>query len=198
MKRILDLTIVFCLAPLWLPLMAFVSLMVWYRLGAPIFFKQERPGHKGKPFKLIKYRTMLSLHDDHGNFLPDQDRLTSFGRWLRSTSLDELPELWNVIRGDMSLVGPRPLLTEYLPLYDAFQARRHEVPPGLTGWAQVNGRNALTWTEKFEHDIYYVDNCSTWFDLKILWSTFWTVLFRRGIQAPDHATMPPFQGNLRD
>ena len=161
MKRILDLTIVFCLAPLWLPLMAFVSLMVWYRLGAPIFFKQERPGHKGKPFKLIKYRTMLSLHDDYGNFLPDQDRLTSFGRWLRSTSLDELPELWNVIRGDMSLVGPRPLLTEYLPLYDAFQARRHEVPPGLTGWAQVNGRNALTWTEKFEHDIYYVDNCAT-------------------------------------
>ena len=198
MKRILDLTIVFCLAPLWLPLMAFVSLMVWYRLGAPIFFKQERPGHKGKPFKLIKYRTMLSLHDDHGNFLPDQDRLTSFGRWLRSTSLDELPELWNVIRGDMSLVGPRPLLTEYLPLYDAFQARRHEVPPGLTGWAQVNGRNALTWTEKFEHDIYYVDNCSTWFDLKILWLTFWTVVFRRGIQSPGHATMPPFQGNLRD
>jgi lipopolysaccharide/colanic/teichoic acid biosynthesis glycosyltransferase len=149
----------------------------------------------GRPFQILKFRTMTDLRDADGALLPDAERLTPFGRWLRSTSLDELPALWNVLRGDMSLVGPRPLLVQYLPLYSARQARRHEVRPGITGWAQVNGRNALTWPQKFELDVWYVENRSFWLDLRILWMTLLVVLRRDGISAHGEATMPPFTGN---
>jgi lipopolysaccharide/colanic/teichoic acid biosynthesis glycosyltransferase len=152
----------------------------------------------GRPFQILKFRTMTDLRDADGALLPDAERLTPFGRWLRSTSLDELPALWNVLRGDMSLVGPRPLLVQYLPLYSARQARRHEVRPGITGWAQVNGRNALTWPQKFELDVWYVENRSFWLDLRILWMTLLVVLRRDGISAHGEATMPPFTGNGPD
>ena len=165
------------------------------RLGAPILFRQVRPGLKGRPFELLKFRTMTDTCDAAGVPRPDSERLTPFGRWLRSTSLDELPALWNVLRGDMSLVGPRPLLMQYLPRYSPQQARRHEVRPGITGWAQVNGRNALTWPQKFELDVWYVDNRSFWLDLKILWLTLLVVWRRDGISARGEATMPPFMGN---
>lgn len=164
-------------------------------MGSPIFFTQTRPGKDGKSFTFYKFRTMIDQKDEEGNLLPDKDRLTSFGSFLRKTSLDELPSLFNVITGDMSLVGPRPLLVQYLPLYNDFQKRRHEVKPGITGWAQVNGRNALSWPKKFELDVWYVDNKSFWLDLKILFLTMYKVFKREGISAEGEATMAPFTGD---
>ena len=194
-KRIFDL----CLAGLavlvlW-PLMLLTALSVLLSVGRPVLFTQVRPGLHARPFRILKFRTMISAQSDDGTPLSDGDRLTRLGRLLRATSLDELPELFNVLRGDMSLVGPRPLLTEYLPLYSDEQARRHEVPPGITGWAQVKGRNALGWEEKFELDVWYVDNHSIWLDLKILWLTLAMVLKREGISHPGESTMPKFKGN---
>ena len=195
-KRCFDLVLVFITAPLWLPLLLVVGLMVRSRLGSPVFFQQERPGRDGKSFKLIKFRSMTDEVDAQGQLLPDADRLPAFGRWLRATSLDEFPELLNILKGEMSFVGPRPLLTQYLPLYSREQARRHETIPGITGWAQVNGRNALSWDEKFKLDVWYVNNRSLWLDIKILWKTFLTVVRKDGIQAPGEATMPLFSGNV--
>lgn len=174
-------------------------LAVWVRLalGKPVLFSQVRPGLDGKPFTMYKFRTMTNARDAKGELLPDALRLTRFGRFLRASSLDELPELWNVLKGDMSLVGPRPLLMEYLPLYSSFQARRHEVRPGITGWAQVNGRNALSWEERFELDVWYVDHHSLWLDLRILWLTVRKVIQREGITAKGEATMSKFKGNSR-
>ncbi|HYG46430.1 MAG TPA: sugar transferase [Allosphingosinicella sp.] len=177
------------------PLIALVALAVAFALGRPVFFRQVRPGLGGRPFRLVKFRTMLDAVDAQGKPLDDSERLTSFGRFLRATSLDELPELWNVLKGDMSLVGPRPLLMHYLPLYSPEQARRHEVRPGLTGWTAVNGRNALSWPQKFALDIWYVDNRSFILDLKILLMTVAKVFLRTGIAAEGSATMPEFRGN---
>lgn len=192
LKRSFDVTAVTVTAPLWVPLLGIVALLVRIKLGAPIIFRQARPGRGARVFELVKFRSMLDARDEHGRLLPDAARLTSFGRWLRSTSLDELPGLWNVLRGDMSLVGPRPLLVEYLPRYSAWQARRHEVLPGLTGLAQVMGRNGLTWEEKFEWDVRYVETRGFWLDLKILLLTIKSVLGRRGVSADGEATMPEF------
>jgi lipopolysaccharide/colanic/teichoic acid biosynthesis glycosyltransferase len=180
------------------PILILVALMVRWRLGAPVFFRQERPGLNAKPFHLIKFRSMTDERDSDGNLLPDADRLPAFGQWLRSTSLDELPELLNILKGEMSFVGPRPLLMRYLPLYSTEQARRHEAVPGVTGWAQVNGRNAIAWEEKFKLDVWYVDHRSLWLDIRILWLTLLTVVRRDGIQAPGEATMPFFEGNHKD
>jgi lipopolysaccharide/colanic/teichoic acid biosynthesis glycosyltransferase len=194
MKRLFDLLItVLALLFLLVPL-AILTFLIHHKIGAPIFFFQIRPGLNGKPFQMIKFRTMSDEHGDDGMLLPDRMRLSAFGQFLRSTSLDELPGLWNVLKGDMSLVGPRPLLMEYLPLYNERQARRHEVRPGITGWAQVNGRNAIAWEEKFELDVWYVDNSSLWLDLKILWLTVLRVLVRDGISAAGEATMTKFKG----
>jgi sugar transferase EpsL len=197
MKRLFDLLLVLLSAWLWLPVLLIVALAVRLKLGAPVFFYQKRPGKNGVAFELIKFRTMSDAPDDRGNLLPDQERLTAFGRGLRSTSLDELPELLNVLKGDMSLVGPRPLLVQYLKRYSPEQARRHEVRPGLTGWAQVHGRNALSWEEKFKLDVWYVDHQSPWLDLRILGLTVWKILRQEGINAAGEATMPEFQGNQR-
>lgn len=177
------------------PVMAAVAVAVAVALGRPVFFRQERPGLHGRPFRLVKFRTMLDSVDSHGNPLDDAQRLTRFGRFLRASSLDELPELWNVLRGDMSLVGPRPLLMRYLPLYSPEQARRHEVRPGLTGWSQVNGRNAIGWPEKLALDVWYVDNRSFGLDFKILLMTVSKVLSRAGIAAEGSETMPEFRGS---
>jgi len=177
------------------PLLVLLTFIIRFRLGAPIFFKQIRPGQHGKPFLMYKFRTMTDERDDKGALLPDDKRLTKFGRFLRSTSLDEIPELLNVLKGDMSLVGPRPLLMEYLERYSPEQARRHEVKPGLTGWAQVNGRNSLSWEEKFALDVWYVDNWSLWLDIKILFLTVLKTLRREGISAEGEATMSRFIGN---
>jgi lipopolysaccharide/colanic/teichoic acid biosynthesis glycosyltransferase len=177
------------------PLLLAIALMVWWKLGVPVLFVQERPGLYGRPFRMLKFRTMTDARDTSQTLLPDRDRLTAPGRLLRAASLDELPELINVLKGDMSLVGPRPLLVEYLPLYSTEQARRHEVRPGITGWAQVNGRNALTWEEKFRLDVWYVDNRSFWLDLRILWMTLLAVLARKGITQEGHATMERFRGS---
>jgi lipopolysaccharide/colanic/teichoic acid biosynthesis glycosyltransferase len=194
MKRCLDLVVaVMALSALAVPLLVLVWL-VRSKLGSPVVFRQLRPGMRGKPFEILKFRTMTSECDIDGKLLPDAARLTPFGQFLRATSLDELPELWNILRGDMSLVGPRPLLMEYLPLYTAVQARRHEVRPGITGWAQVNGRNAIGWDEKFKLDVWYVDNQSLWLDIKILCLTVKKVLARDGISAEGEATMPRFTG----
>jgi len=176
------------------PVIGTIALLVRWKLGKPVLFRQLRPGYKGKPFYLIKFRTMRDAFDAQGNLLPDAERMTSFGSFLRSTSLDELPELWNVLKGEMSLVGPRPLLMEYLPLYTPEQARRHDVKPGITGWVQVNGRNALSWEEKFKLDVWYVDNQSLWLDIRILLLTLKKVLLREGISAQGEATMPKFTG----
>lgn len=176
------------------PVLLIVTLMIRRQMGSPVFFRQTRPGRNGMPFQMIKFRTMRDSVDEFGNPLPDSERLTRLGHFLRSSSQDELPELWNVIKGDMSLVGPRPLLMEYLPLYSPEQARRHEVRPGVTGWAQINGRNAISWHEKFALDVWYVDNRSLWLDLKIIWLTFRKVLKREGISAAGEATMPKFTG----
>jgi lipopolysaccharide/colanic/teichoic acid biosynthesis glycosyltransferase len=197
-KRALDLLLTLGTAPLWLPLLGVVALLVRVRLGAPVFFRQERPGMGGRPFRILKFRSMTDQRDGGGKLLPDAERLSRFGRWLRSSSLDELPELFNVIRGEMSLVGPRPLLMQYLPLYTERQARRHEVRPGLTGWAQVNGRNAITWEEKFELDVWYVENRTLWLDVTILLRTAGSIFSRRGISASGSATMPEFRGTNRD
>lgn len=194
MKRLFDVSAAtLALLVLAIPLVALIVL-VRIRMGSPVFFRQTRPGLRGEPFQLIKFRTMTEKRGPDGELLPDGQRLGGFGRWLRATSLDELPELWNVLRGDMSLVGPRPLLMEYLPLYTPEQARRHEVRPGITGWAQVNGRNALSWEEKFKLDVWYVDHQSLWLDLKILFLTVKKVFTREGISAAGEATMPKFTG----
>jgi lipopolysaccharide/colanic/teichoic acid biosynthesis glycosyltransferase len=194
MKRIFDtMAAILGLLLLAVPLLVLIGL-VRRKLGSPVFFTQVRPGLHGRPFKMVKFRTMTSECGHDGQLLPDAVRLTPFGRFLRTTSLDELPELWNVLKGDMSLVGPRPLLMEYLPLYSPVQARRHEVRPGITGWAQVNGRNAISWEEKFALDVWYVDNRSMWMDVKILWLTVRKVLVRDGISAAGEATMPRFTG----
>ena len=195
MKRLFDVVVSACaLLVLTLPLLV-VIWMVRRKLGSPVFFAQVRPGMHGKPFKMVKFRSMTSERGTDGELLPDAERLTPFGRFLRSTSLDELPELWNVLKGDISLVGPRPLLMEYLPLYSPEQARRHEVRPGITGWAQVNGRNAISWEDKFKLDVWYVDHCSLWLDIKILWLTVKKVLVREGISAAGEATMGKFTGS---
>ncbi|MDO4906670.1 sugar transferase [Neisseria sp.] len=177
------------------PVFLILIYLIKKNLGSPVFFTQERPGLNGKPFKMIKFRSMRDAVDAQGNPLPDSERLTPFGKKLRATSLDELPELWNVLKGEMSLVGPRPLLMHYLPLYNDFQNRRHEMKPGVTGWAQVNGRNALSWDEKFAHDVWYIDNHSFWLDIKILFLTIKKVFVREGISAEGEATMPYFTGN---
>jgi len=197
MKRIFDLSLVIMASPIWVPVLLLVALWVRFRLGSPVFFMQERPGLRAKSFELIKFRTMTDQRDEAGNLLSDTERLTPFGQWLRSTSLDELPELWNVLRGEMSLVGPRPLLKQYVPLYSKHQFRRHDVLPGVTGWAQVNGRNAISWEEKFDLDVHYVDHHSLFLDIKILWMTIMAVFRRHGIQAPGDATMPVFEGSKK-
>lgn len=195
MKRLLDILISVCGLLVLSPVIGVVALIVRMKLGSPVLFRQVRPGRDAQPFVLLKFRTMRDAVGPDGMPLSDAERLTSFGNALRSTSLDELPELWNVLRGDMSLVGPRPLLMEYLPLYSPRQARRHEVRPGITGWAQVNGRNALSWEEKFEYDVWYVDNRSLMLDIRILLMTVIRVLRRAGIAASGEATMPRFQGD---
>jgi lipopolysaccharide/colanic/teichoic acid biosynthesis glycosyltransferase len=192
-KRLFDLAVVILTAPGWVPVIVVVALLVRVKLGSPVFFRQQRPGRNAEIFELIKFRTMLNATDALGRPLPDAERLTPFGRRLRATSLDELPELWNVLKGEMSLVGPRPLLVEYLPRYSPRQARRHEVPPGLTGLAQIKGRNALTWEQKFEWDVTYVETRSLALDLRILLATVGKVLRRDGISAQGDATMPEFR-----
>lgn len=195
MKRFFDFLTAACALIVLAPVLAIVALLIRRNLGSPVLFCQIRPGLHGQPFKMIKFRTMRDAVDRDGTPLPDSERLTPFGRFLRSTSLDELPELWNVLKGDMSLVGPRPLLMEYLPLYSKEQYRRHEVRPGVTGWAQVNGRNAISWDEKFVLDVWYVDHQSLLLDVNILWMTVKKVLVRDGISAPGNDTMPFFKGN---
>ncbi|WP_429154411.1 sugar transferase [Aeromonas veronii] len=195
MKRAFDFLVSFCALLLFSPIIALVAWKIRQNLGSPVFFRQTRPGLNGKPFEMVKFRTMKDAKDAQGNSLPDAERMTPFGNKLRSSSLDELPELWNVLKGDMSLVGPRPLLMQYLPLYSKEQARRHEVLPGVTGWAQVNGRNAISWEDKFELDVWYVDNRSFWLDFKILLLTVKKVLIKDGISADGHVTIEPFRGS---
>jgi lipopolysaccharide/colanic/teichoic acid biosynthesis glycosyltransferase len=194
-KRLLDLVASFFGLLLLVPILIVISLFVSTKLGHPVLFKQKRPGLNGGPFIFYKFRTMTNQKDASGNLMPDAERITSFGAFLRKTSLDELPSLFNVLKGDMSLVGPRPLLMQYLPLYDDEQARRHEVKPGITGWAQINGRNSLSWPKKFELDVWYVNNHSFWLDIKILFLTLYKVIKREGISAEGEATMKPFTGN---
>ncbi len=194
MKRVFDFVAAsLALLHLALPLLA-LAWLIRRKLGSPVLFCQVRPGLHGRPFTMVKFRTMTDERGPDGALLPDAQRLTPFGRFLRASSLDELPELWNVLKGDMSLVGPRPLLMEYLPLYTPEQARRHKVRPGITGWAQVNGRNAISWDDKFALDVWYVDHRNLWLDGKILWRTVRKVLVRDGISAPGDATMPKFEG----
>jgi lipopolysaccharide/colanic/teichoic acid biosynthesis glycosyltransferase len=195
MKRVFDLVVAAVAVALLAPLMLAIVVAIRLCLGKPVLFVQERPGLHGVPFRIVKFRTMRDAVDAEGRPLPDGERLTRLGTFLRSSSLDELPELWNVLRGDMSLVGPRPLLMEYLPLYSAEQARRHDVRPGITGWAQVNGRNAPSWDEKFRLDTWYVEHASFWLDLKIMALTVWTMIRRDGINHEGHATMPVFMGS---
>jgi lipopolysaccharide/colanic/teichoic acid biosynthesis glycosyltransferase len=195
MKRLFDTTVAFlAMLVLALPLLV-LAWLIRSKLGSPVLFRQVRPGLNGRPFTMVKFRTMTDARGPDGALLPDAQRLTPFGRFLRASSLDELPELWNVLKGEMSLVGPRPLLMEYLPLYTPEQARRHEVRPGITGWAQVNGRNAISWEDKFKLDVWYVDNRSLWLDVKILWLTVKKVLVRDGISAAGEATMTKFTGS---
>jgi len=193
-KGIIDKVIALAAIILLMPLYLIVYILTYFKLGSPVLFKQQRPGKDGKLFTMYKFRTMLNTQDKHGNMLSDEKRLTAFGKFLRSTSLDELPELFNVIKGDMSLVGPRPLLPEYLELYTPEQARRHKVKPGITGWAQVNGRNAISWEKKFELDVWYVDNWSIWLDIKIILLTLKKVFVREGITSSNNVTMEKFQG----
>jgi len=195
MKRAFDFLVASVALVLLAPALLLLAALVRWKLGSPVIFRQRRPGRGGRIFEVRKFRTMTGARDPAGQLLPDAVRLTPFGRWLRATSLDELPSLWNVWCGDMSLVGPRPLLVEYLGLYSAEQARRHEVRPGVTGWAQVHGRNALTWEEKFRLDVWYVDHRSFWLDLRIIARTFLRVFRRDGITAPGEATMPRFLGS---
>lgn len=193
-KRVIDLALTVPVLILFSPLLLVITLLVRIQMGSPVLFHQQRPGLNGESFTMYKFRTMTNARDSNGRLLADTNRLTSLGRFLRSTSLDELPELFNVLKGDMSLVGPRPLLVQYLDRYTPEQARRHEVRPGITGWAQINGRNALTWEQKFALDVWYVDNCSLWLDLKIIALTVWKVLRREGISQEGQATMSEFLG----
>lgn len=194
MKRLFDIVVAAVALVLFSLVLVIVALLLRIKMGSPVLFRQTRPGLHGKAFEMIKFRSMLNAVDPSGVPLADAQRLTGFGRFLRSSSLDELPELWNVLKGNMSLVGPRPLLMQYLPLYSSRQMRRHEVRPGITGWAQVNGRNALTWDDKFELDVWYVENRSMMLDFKILFLTLVTVFRRQGINGEGHATMEPFRG----
>ncbi|MDB0046680.1 sugar transferase [Candidatus Pelagibacter sp.] len=197
LKRIFDLVVSFFLLLLLLPLLMLVTLMIRIKLGSPIFFKQARPGLNRNIFNIYKFRTMTNECNKDGILLSDEVRLTKFGKFLRSTSMDELPSLWNVLKGDMCIVGPRPLLVQYLPLYSTQQARRHEVKPGITGWAQVNGRNTISWKKKFCLDVWYVDNESIWLDIKILFLTIKKVILSDGISAKNKATMPLFKGTKK-
>lgn len=194
-KRLLDIVISFMALVILSPVLAVTALMVRIKLGSPVIFHQDRPGYHEKVFQLCKFRSMTDARDADGALLPDEVRLTRFGKMLRATSLDELPELWNILKGDMSLIGPRPLLVRYLPRYNDFQRHRHDVKPGLTGWAQVNGRNAISWDMKFQYDVEYVSRVSFWFDLKILLMTFGRVFARAGISSGTHATMEEFMGS---
>ncbi|EHH2485702.1 sugar transferase [Vibrio vulnificus] len=198
MKRLFDFLVSLTALILLSPIIALVAWKIRKNLGSPVLFRQTRPGLNGKPFEMVKFRTMKDAVDAQGNPLPDSERMTPFGDKLRNSSLDELPELLNVLKGEMSLVGPRPLLMQYLPLYNLEQARRHEVRPGVTGWAQINGRNAISWEEKFKLDVWYVDNRSFWLDFKILLLTVKKVLIKEGISAQGEATMPSFKGNKND
>ena len=198
LKRFLDVTGAAAGLLLLSPVVLTVAWLVRTRLGSPVLFVQVRPGLHGKPFRMYKFRTMTDARGPDGQLLPDAERLTSFGQLLRATSLDELPELINVLKGEMSLVGPRPLLMEYLPLYSPDQARRHEVRPGITGWAQINGRNAISWDEKFALDVWYVNHQSVWLDIRIIAMTVWRVISREGISAAGEATMPRFKGGRHD
>jgi lipopolysaccharide/colanic/teichoic acid biosynthesis glycosyltransferase len=193
-KRCFDLLLTVPALILLAPLLGLITILVRFKLGSPVFFRQPRPGLHDRPFTMLKFRTMTDARDAQGNLLPDAERLPPFGKFLRVTSLDELPELWNVVKGEMSLVGPRPLLMRYLERYSPQQRRRHEVKPGITGWAQVNGRNAITWEEKFALDVWYVDHQSFALDLKILWLTLWKVFRRADINQPGQATMEEFRG----
>ncbi|MFP1678783.1 sugar transferase [Alloalcanivorax sp. C16-2] len=195
MKRAFDFVVSFFSLLLFAPFLFIVIIFIFLKIGPPVLFFQHRPGMYARPFRMMKFRTMTDERDENGELLPDEKRLTPLGRFLRSTSLDELPELFNVLKGDMSLVGPRPLLMEYLPLYSERQARRHEVRPGITGWAQINGRNALSWEEKFELDVWYVENRTLWLDIKILFLTVLKVIKRDGISHGGEATMPRFTGS---
>jgi len=195
LKRAVDIMLSLSGFVILLPVYTVVSLIVAYKLGRPVLFKQKRPGKNGKPFMIYKFRTMTNEKDENDDLLPNDERMTDFGMKLRSTSLDELPELLNVLKGDMSLVGPRPLRMHYLPLYNEYQKRRHEVKPGITGWAQVNGRNAVSWDERFEMDVWYVDNQNFWLDLKILLLTVLKVIRREDIAHEGDVSMPPFEGN---
>lgn len=197
MKRLTDFIIAFCTLFFLLPVIIMVAIIIRFKLGSPVLFSQDRPGLYGEVFKMLKFRTMLDSKDKHGNLLPDDERMTPFGAFLRSTSLDELPGLFNVLKGDMSLVGPRPLLVEYLPLYSTEQSQRHNVRPGITGWAQVNGRNAISWEDKFKFDVWYVENQSLWLDIKILFLTVKKVIIKDGISADGEATMTKFQGSQK-
>lgn len=197
MKRLFDFSAALILLSVFLIPLFVLYFLIRLKLGTPVFFKQVRPGLNGKPFTMLKFRTMTDERNALGELLSDADRLTTFGKFLRSTSLDELPELWNVLKGEMSLVGPRPLLMEYLPLYTAEQSRRHEMRPGITGWAQINGRNAITWDDRFKLDVWYVDNQSLDLDVKILFLTIWKVVKRSDISAASEATMSRFTGSKK-
>lgn len=198
MKRVFDFLVAGLLLIILIPVLLIVAFLITVKLGTPVLFIQSRPGLYGRPFDIIKFRTMTNEKDNEGNLLPNENRMTSFGSFLRSTSLDELPALFNVLKGEMSLVGPRPLRKHYLPLYSDFQMRRHNVKPGITGWAQVNGRNAISWDERFEMDVWYVNNQSFWLDLKILFLTVLKVVKREDIAHEGDVSMPPFEGNNRE
>lgn len=197
MKRIFDLVLASTGLITAFPVMVVIAVLIRINFGSPIFFKHIRPGLHGKPFMIIKFRSMINAYDENGNLLPDKQRMTPLGNFLRSTSLDELPELWNVVKGEMSLVGPRPLLMRYIPRYNSEQMRRHDVLPGITGLAQINGRNAITWEEKFKYDVWYVDNWSLWLDIKILFATVLQIFKREGISHEGYATSPEFRGSSK-
>lgn len=195
LKRLIDIVVSLIFLIVFFPLLVILFILVRVNIGKPVLFSQPRLGYNNKSFDIIKFRTMTNATDENGQLLPDEERLTAFGSFLRSTSLDELPEIWNVLKGEMSLVGPRPLLIDYLPLYNCEQIRRHDVRPGVTGWAQVNGRNAISWEEKFEYDLWYVDNHSFWVDVKIFFLTVKRVFKREGISAQGHVTIERFTGS---
>ena len=197
-KSLFDKTLALFLIILFSPIYIVVSLLIFFKMGSPILFRQKRPGYKEKIFGIYKFRTMTNEKDEFGNLLPDDKRLVGIGKFIRSTSLDELPQLFNVLKGEMSFVGPRPLLKEYLPLYNEKQKRRHDVKPGITGWAQVNGRNAISWEQKFDYDVWYVDNQSFWLDIKILWLTFLKVVKRSDISSSTSSTMEKFTGSKNE
>ncbi|MCT7489228.1 undecaprenyl phosphate N,N'-diacetylbacillosamine 1-phosphate transferase [Aliarcobacter cryaerophilus] len=198
MKNLFDKTLALFLIILFSPIYIVLSLLIFFKMGSPILFRQKRPGYKEEIFGIYKFRTMTNEKDANGNLLPDDKRLIGIGKFIRSTSLDELPQLFNVLKGEMSFVGPRPLLEEYLPLYNEKQKRRHDVKPGITGWAQVNGRNAISWEQKFDYDVWYVDNQSFWLDIKILWLTFLKVVKRSDISSSTSSTMEKFMGSKNE